>query len=196
FSIGGGSGGDDDVYVLDLTSLQMQRRTCDQGHGRPMWSVDGRSVIYTNGRSGATGLVMRPADGSGEPIIIATGPEQMLADSWLPDHRRLAVTNTGRSIDIEIVDPRTTDRTRTPLFANQSAGEYAAAFSPDGRYVAYTSTETGTDEVIVETFPPGGGKWQVSASGGMLPAWSRDGRQLYFVGGNALMMVDVSTSGV
>jgi serine/threonine-protein kinase len=84
----------------------------------------------------------------------------------------------------------------TPLFASPSAGESAAAFSPDGRYIAYQTTETGTDEVVVETFPPGGGKWQISTSGGTMPVWARDGKALYFASGQSLMAAVVDTRGV
>ena len=72
-------------------------------------------------------------------------------------------------------------------------GESSAEFSPDGRYIAYTSTETGTDEVIVETFPPGGGKWQISSAGGASPVWDARGSTLFFVAGQSMMAVDVDT---
>lgn len=138
---------------------------------------------------------MRAADGSGEETVILKSREFKLADSWHKDGKRLAITDAQKSIDIQILD--TTDGNKvTPLFANPSSGESAAAFSPDGSYVAYTSTETGTDEVIVETFPPGGGKWQISTAGGMTAGWSRDGRALYFVAGQALMVADVDIRGV
>ncbi len=195
FAIGSGSGGDDDVYVLELASQRMQRLTFGQGHGMPLWSPDGQRIVFTNGRSGETGMGMKAADGTGEEVRLLKSSEFELADSWLPDGRRLAVTSAQGSIDIQILDTGAGGKL-VPLFANPSAGESTAAFSPDGRYVAYTSTETGTDEVIVETFPPGGGKWQISVAGGMNPVWSRDARALYFVAGQSLMAVDVDIRGV
>jgi Tol biopolymer transport system component len=195
FAIGSGSGGDDDVYVLELASQRMQRLTFGQGHGMPLWSRDGQRIVFTNGRSGETGLGMKAADGSGEAVAIVNSTEFLLADSWLADGRRLVVTNSQRSINLQILDPGAGGK-MTPLSASPLAGASAAAFSPDGRYVAYTSTETGTDEVIVETFPTGRGKWQVSVAGGMTPVWSRDGRTLYFVAGEGLMAVDVNTNDV
>ena len=113
-----------------------------------------------------------------------------MPSSWHPDRRHLAVTNAQRSIDVEILDTSAGGKS-TPLFASPSAGESSAEFSPDGRYIAYTSTETGTDEVIVETFPPGGGKWQISAAGGTSPVWDRRGSTLFFVAGQSMMAVDV-----
>jgi len=70
-----------------------------------------------------------------------------------------------------------------------------ATLAPDGRFIAYASTESGPDEVFVESFPPGHGKWQVSSGGGSCPVWSRDGRQLFFVAGTMLMTSGVDTSG-
>jgi serine/threonine-protein kinase len=192
FAIGTGSGGDDDLFVLELASQRMQRLTFGQGHGHPLWTPDGRRIVYTKGRSGATGLAMRAADGSGEEVILLKSPEFLLAASWHPDGKRLAVTNSQRSIDVEILDTGAGGKP-TPLFASQSAGESTAVFSPDGRYIAYTSTETGTDEVIVETFPPGGGKWQISTAGGTSPVWDRRGGTLFFVAGQSMMAVDVDT---
>jgi len=84
----------------------------------------------------------------------------------------------------------------TPLIASPSAGESAAAFSPDGRYIAYTTTGTGTEEVMVESFPLGQGRWQVSVAGGSAPVWSRDGRKFYFVIGQTLMEADLNPTGV
>ena len=194
FAIGTGTGGDDDVYVLELSTQRMHRLTFGQGQGLPLWSLDGRRIAYTKGKSGATGIWMRAANGSGEETSLATSPDFLIPDSWHPDGRRLAVTNAQRSIDIGLLDTGAGNKL-TPLFARPSAGESASAFSPDGRYIAYTSTETGTDEVIVETFPPGGGKWQISTDGGINPVWARDGRALYFVAGQSMMAVDVDTRG-
>jgi serine/threonine-protein kinase len=103
------------------------------------------------------------------------------------------VTDASDSIDIKIIEP---DHTMTPLFASPTAAEYAPALSPDGRFIAYTSTESGTDEVFVETFPPGGGRWQVTTGGGAGPVWSRDGRELFVLDGDRVMAVDVDTRGV
>jgi serine/threonine protein kinase/Tol biopolymer transport system component len=192
FAIGSGSGGDDDVYVLELASQRMQRLTFGQGHGMPLWTPDGKRIVFTNGRSGETGMGMKAADGGGEAVALVNSTEFVLADSWLADGRRLVVTNSQRSINLQLLDPEAGGK-MTPLLAGPVAGASAAALSPDGRYVAYTSTETGTDEVVVETFPTGRGKWLVSVGGGATPAWSRDGRTLYFVAGDGLMAVDVDT---
>ncbi len=196
YSVGDGSAANDDVYLFDLADGRSQRLTFGQGHGAPLWTPDGASIVYTKGRSGDTGLFTKRADGSGgETVLWRNAGGFNLANSWLSDGRHLAVTDAQDTFDIRLVDA-IEGGTITPLFASPSAAEYAAAFSPDGRHVAYTTTETGTDEVFVETFPPGHGKWQVSSAGGFCPVWSRDGKELYFVAGDSMMAVDVDTKDV
>jgi Tol biopolymer transport system component len=195
FAIGTGSAADDDVYVLEMSTQRMQRLTFGQGHGLPVWSADGQRVAFSKGRSGETGIATKAANGSGEEVSLARSPDFIMGDSWHPDGKRLAITNATRSIDVQILDTGAGGKL-TPLFASPSAGESAAAFSPDGHYIAYTSTETGTDQVIVETFPPGGGKWQISTDGGTNPVWARDGKALYFVAGQSLLAVNADTRGV
>jgi hypothetical protein len=190
FAIGGGSAGDDDVYVFELATARLQRLTFGLGHGLPAWSADGERLVYTNGRSGETGMFTKRADGSGEEVQIYKTPGVNLANGWLADGR-LVITDAGGTFDIRVLDP--SSGTVSPLFASPTAAEYGASISADGRYIAYTSTETGTDEIFVETYPPGRGKWQVSSAGGQSPVWSRDGREIYFIAGESLMAVPIET---
>jgi serine/threonine-protein kinase len=192
--VGSANAADDDVFLLDLSSQRLQRLTFGQGHGMPLWSPDGRAVVYTKGRSGDTGLAQKAADGSGEEVLVRSNAgNAFIANSWLPDGRRLAVTDTAGTFDVRLLDLEA--ESVEPLLANASTAEYAPAFSPDGRFLAYTSTETGVDEVFVETFPAGGGKWQVS-NGGACPVWSRDGREIYYTADEAIVAVEVETNGV
>jgi serine/threonine-protein kinase len=193
-TIGSGAASDDDLFLVEPASGRIQRLTFGQGHGHPLWSRDGRTITYTKGRSGEVGFASRAADGSGGEKLLKATTTMGFSDAWLPDGKRLLVTDASESIDIGMLD--TEKETFTPVFANPAAAEYAASLSPDGRYVAYTSTETGTDEVFVETFPPGGGRWQASTGGGNAPTWSRDGRRLFFLQGDGVMKADVETGGV
>ncbi len=193
-AIGGGASSDDDIYLFELASKRTQRLTFGQGHGHPLWGRDGRRIIYTKGRSGDVGLASKAADGSGGETLLKSHPSMGFADAWLGDGKRIVMTDAAGSLDIQLLD--IAQRTTSPLLASPTAAEYAAALSIDDRYIAYTSTESGTDEVFVETFPLGGGKWQVSTEGGMNPVWSRDGRELFFVSGETMMAADVETSGV
>jgi serine/threonine-protein kinase len=188
-AIGSGASADDDIYLIDLAAMRMRRLTFGMGHGRPLWSRDGRSITYTKGRSGAVGYASRAADGSGGEVQLAPTANMGFAEAWLPDGKRMVVTDASASIDIKVLEAD--HRTFSPLIAKPGAAEYAPAVSPDDRYIAYTSTESGTDEVFVETFPAGGGRWQVSTGGGASPVWSRDGGELFFLNGDSVMAVDV-----
>jgi len=193
-SIGSGASSDDDIFLVSPAEGRMQRLTFGQGHGHPLWSRDGRFIAYTKGRSGEVGFASKAADGSGGEVMLMPSATMGFCDDWLPDGKRIAVTDAADSIDIKILEAN--HQAVSPLFASPTAAEYAPSFSPGGRFVAYTSTESGTDEVFVETFPPGGGRWQVTTGGGVGPVWSRDGRELFLLDGERVMAVDVDTSGV
>ncbi len=194
FAIGTGSAADDDLYLHELATQRTSRLTFGQGHGIPCWTPDGRGIIYVKGRSGEIGLAWKAADGSGSERFLLPRGGISPPEAWLPGGRTLLITDLSGSLDIAAVD---LDSARaTPVFANPAAAEYGPSTSPDGRFVAYTSAEGGQDDVYVETYPPGGGKWQISEGVGVLPRWSRDGREIYFVSGDWMMAVDVSVSPV
>ena len=192
FAIGTGSGGDDDLYLLELASQRMQRLTFGQGHGHPIWTPDGRTDRLHErpqwsdrvGHAGGRRQRRRAPPSQLSGVLYRL----LMAPRWAAPrrHERPAIDRCRdsrhecrRQIDAAVREP--------------TAGESSAEFSPDGRYIAYTSTETGTDEVIVETFPPGGGKWQISSAGGTSPVWDPRGSTLFFVAGQSMMAVDVDT---
>ncbi len=128
------------------------------------------------------------ADGSGEEESIRTGPTRESPTSWSPDGSTLAFNSYG---DIWVLNMNG-NRTAEPLFAT-SFNERDARFSPDGRWITYSSNESGRHEIYVRPFPIREGKWLVSTDGGAQPMWAADGRELFYKHGNQLIVVDIET---
>ncbi|MGH9896742.1 MAG: TolB family protein, partial [bacterium] len=136
---------------------------------------------------------LKPAEGSGEARLVVSSPNLVLANSWTPDGKYLSLdrlTSTTQS-DISVVSLK--DKPEELTFLQTKFDEYASAFSPDGRWLAYTSSESGRLEVYVKPFPGPGGQWQVSTGGGIYPQWSHDGRELFYVSDDKLMSVRVES---
>ena len=161
----------------------------------PVWSPDGRYVAF--GSSG--GIYRKLASGAGVPELLAPGERLMVPKSWSPDGRFLmyAQLNPGTAADLLAIP---VDGERKPFVVVQSSGnEDQGQFSPDGRWVAYTSNESGLSEIYVIPFPPSpsGGRWLVSKGGGVMPRWRRDGKELFYISPDSQMTaVDVTTDPV
>ena len=180
------------VYHLDRGTLT--RLTFENDNRDPLWTPDGKRVVYTSVRNGLYGLYWRPADGSGPEELLLNRKNWLFANSWSADGRFLSFgeqdPKTGQDIWILPVGG---DRKPYP-FVSSSFREWFGEFSRDGRWIAYESNESGRSEVYLRPFPGPGGKWQVSTGGGARPEWSRDGRELFFFEGDRLMHVTVDTS--
>ena len=166
------------------------------GSSAPVWSADGASVAYTRPDAAFTAgpftLVVRSADGTGTERVLLERPIPVAAESWSADGKWLAFTETtpGTGSDIWVLPQ---DGSGKPsAFAASPAVEQHPRFSPDGRWIAYESNESGRSEVFVRPWPiTGGGRYQVSTSGGVNPEWASDGRELFFQNGGAVMRVSV-----
>jgi serine/threonine-protein kinase len=179
------------VWVKQLPSGPFSRLTFgDTGSMRPTWTSDGRSIVYLGNVSTSGGTpVMRRADGTGSPQAIPA-----LQHSWgqvfqTRDGRwlmlRSSIFETGKG---DVFGLRAGDTTLVPM-ANGPATEGDAAVSPEGRWLAYTSNESGVFETYVRPFPDAASaRWQVSTSGGTDPVWARNGRELFYVSGQGEMM--------
>jgi Tol biopolymer transport system component len=187
--------GSRDVWSLDLRQKTLTRLTFENDGHDAIWSPDGRYLAYVS----RVGIFRRRADGSGvaESLYVAPFPTGPLA--FTPDGSTLITspTNINGSFDIGLL-PMGDERVEQSFIATPF-NEQFVALSPDGRWMAYCSDETGLIEVYVRSFPEGGSKILVSLDGGSEPRWSPDGRQLYYIGtkDNApyLISARVSTGG-
>ncbi|MGH9366884.1 MAG: protein kinase domain-containing protein [Thermoanaerobaculia bacterium] len=181
------------VCVYDLARAAVSRAAWSPDDHSPVWSPDGRSLAFESGREGAHQIYIGQADGTGENARVTAGEHHHYLTDWSRDGRWLAFVEfhpkTGADVWIAAADGRGEARpvVRTP------SSEKEAAFSPDSRWLAYVSDESGLYEVYVQPFPGPGSRIQVSTGGGEEPAWSRDGRELFYRSGNRMMAVPVGS---
>jgi Tol biopolymer transport system component len=188
--------GNTDIWILDAT--RMTRFTFDGSVDHiPIWSPDGTQVAFDSARkAGIHDLYVKPSSSAGNEEPLFESPLGKGILDWSSD---------ARSILFAIQDPKTNfdlwvlplEGDRIPwVYLNTPFDERQAQFSPDGRWVAYHSNESGRYEIYVRPFPKPGGQWQISAGGGISPRWRRDGRELYYIApDNRLMAVSISTKG-
>jgi eukaryotic-like serine/threonine-protein kinase len=171
-----------DVWMVDLRDNTLTRLTFDNDGHDPVWFPDGRRVAYATSRGGMIGMFARNVDGSGVADSLFVGGTPETVGAFTRDGREAVVITTSRdgSFDLSVM---TMDETRRPqpLLASPF-NEFYPAVSPDGRWLAYVSDESGQAEVYVRPFVGSGAKILVSQGGGTEPTWSRDGRSLHYVG--------------
>jgi Tol biopolymer transport system component len=180
--------GETDVWLLDGPRQTRFTHTAGRSIARlPVWSPDGARIAFESVRPGSVALSALSSSGEGAEDVLVESPQVMIPCDWSPDGRFLLYyvpdPKTGTDLWVLPVD------TRVPsLFLQTDANEVWGQFSPDGRWVAYQSNETGRYEIYVRPFPRGGGSFPISTSGGVYPRWSRDGKELYFIAPDAKMM--------
>ncbi len=190
----------DDIWIKRLPTGPLSRLTFDSlPEQRPHWTPDGRSVTYIV--DGTGGLKERRADGTGsEKALVSPRVEQVNDAAWSHDGKWLVARIGGLS---GLRGPRNiyawrpgVDSGPLPLLANPAYDEAAMSLSPDDRWIAYESDETGKNEVYIRPFPNvDDGKWQVSSNGGQAPLWAHGGKELFYVDGNRSMVAVPVTGG-
>ena len=180
----GRAGFSGDIWSVDLSRGVQSRLTFSSGQdGSPVWSPDGQRIAFT--RTGA-GAVSIAASGGAETVLISgTG---VILDDWSPDGRFITFNRDPALMAL----PLTGDAKPFPFVQTASANLDESHFSPDGKWIAYNSNESGTWQVYLAPFPPTGERWQISAGGGAEVRWRADGKELYYLGLDGQMIaVDV-----
>ena len=200
-------GNGSDIWVKDLNrDLPLRLSYLPGRNSLPVWTPDGRTIVFRSTNPEAPGLYGVRSDGSDEARRLTEGKPSEFPSSFSSDGKRLAISQYGNGGSRDIVtlavevDPRPGAPGIRLGKAEQFLGtlfvEVLPSFSPDGHWLAYVSNESGAFEVYVRPFPGPGRPWQVSTAGGTNPLWSRDGRELLFQsGGQQVMAVSYTAMG-
>jgi serine/threonine-protein kinase len=189
-----------DVHVIDLATRKLNRLTFNSEWNDccPAWSPDGKRLAFLSfSPDGGGGIFWKHADGRGQASRLTASNHPRLAESHMPsswgDDLLLFEEDLPNNSEIAFLtmdgDSKPQRFTETP-----SILEFGARLSPDGRFVAYQSNETGRNEIFVQPFPDGGGKWQISSGGGIGSAWRSDASEIFYMSpAGALMRVGIQT---
>jgi serine/threonine-protein kinase len=178
-----------DIWNFDIAAGTLTPVTTTGASRNPVWSPDGQRLLYVSTHGGRAAFWWQPADGGGEPERALDPPHNPWNADLTPDGRSVvfnAISNGTFNVEAVSLDSSHTTRM---LAASPAAHEAFGRVSPDGRWVAYMSDESGRYEVYVRSFAGGGGRVQVSTAGGRHAVWSHDGRQLYYWEGDRLIAV-------
>ena len=181
---------ENDIWIWDFARQTLTRLTFDPALDIfPVWTPDGRRIVFR--RAGDNALLWRNADGTGTDERLTVGGSIPIAMSFPPDGKNLVVMDQG---DLALL-PMDGKGQFTPLMRTAFA-EGLGEISPDGRWLAYQSNESGQDQIYVRPFPDvNSGRSQVSPGGGTKPVWARDGRELFYLDVNgALTAVSIQTT--
>jgi serine/threonine protein kinase len=185
-----------DLWLLDLARGVTSRLTFEPSNENyPVWSADGTRILYFSDASGSRGLHIKSATGAGGDELLLKSADDLTPSDWSKDGRYVIYDLSPVTGHTEVwALPTFGDRKPFPALQgpfNQTWGR----LSPDGKWLAYTSDESGRPEVYVQTFPEHGGKWQISTGGGMDANWRGDGAELYYLSSDQRMMaVSVRTA--
>jgi dipeptidyl aminopeptidase/acylaminoacyl peptidase len=183
-----------DVWILDAVSGAPARLTTDTADDSdPIWSPDGRWIVFSSGRDGGQDLYRRLSTGAGHDDRLLQTPRTKYPNSWSRDGRFIFFTSreedTGWDIWLRPLEGKPRPLVSTP------AVEIEPQLSPNGRWLAYTSDESGRMEVYIRSFPAAGGTWLISSHGGSDPRWRNDSSELYYLSPDrVLMAVGVNTA--
>jgi len=179
------------LWIYDTERGTMSRVTREWDADYPSWRLDGQALIYVLSKGGSSAIAQVQVDGTGEPEILWKGGSNITYTTWAPDGRSVVFSDVDPETDFDLWvldldgEPTVSPYLKTP------AQETDPAISPDGNWLAYTSDQSGRDEIYVQAFPNPGRRWQISAQGGTGAVWSPSDGELLFKTGEEILAVPV-----
>ena len=170
-----------DLWIVDVARGVRTRFTFDPGNDRlPVWSPDGRSIVFSSNRKGHEDLYRKSLEGSGEeePILVSNVDKEPCA--WTPDGRAIVFTQPTKDGGMEIRTLSLEGAKSQEGFLSTRKNIVASPLSPDGKWLPYSSDESGRWEVYATSFPKAGRKWQISTEGGAYAFWGADGKEIIY----------------
>jgi eukaryotic-like serine/threonine-protein kinase len=193
-----GQGGSSDIWLIDTGPRgTTERFTFDPAREtNPLWSPDGSRIVFSSDRDGPINLYQRAVGGAGGDDPLLKSDNRKVPYDWSADGRFILYVEQDPKTGPDLwVLPLSGEQKPVP-FLRTDFFEQLGQFSPDGRWIAYASNESGRWEVYVRSFPDHGGKWPVSTNGGVQPKWRRDGKELFYMSADRkLMAVNVKANG-
>jgi serine/threonine protein kinase len=191
--------GASNIWVIDLESQRRWMLQAEGGATEPVWAPDGRSIVHSQRGAAAFNLARQPADGSGSPQALASADFDLWPSDFSPDGSQFLYYggDVGGGQDSNSGDPYAvwavgTDGSDPRVIIDRPGGQRGPRFSPDGRFIAYVSNESGRYEVYVEPYPELDRRWTVSTDGGLDAVWARDGSAIFYRRGTRLYSVAVT----
>jgi serine/threonine protein kinase len=187
-----------DIWIYDLSRKVLTRLTFELANNIfPVWSPDDGRIVFSSSRKGLLGLYQKASSGTGtDEALFSQETSVKIPSDWSQDGRFLVYhaidtrSKTGWDLWVFSVEEK-----KPFLFLSTPATDNMARFSPDRRWLAYQSDESGRTEVYVQSFPARGGKWQISTNGGAQPIWSRSGKELFYVAPDGKLLAVGVTAG-
>jgi eukaryotic-like serine/threonine-protein kinase len=182
--------GNRDVWVIDVARAVPSRLTFDPAADwTPVWSPDGSQILFASGRTGGSHMFQRAASGVGSDRLVFKSDSSEIPVSWSHDGRYVVFSRFKATAGVDTWLMSMAGEPTAKPFIESPFDKAQARVSPDSRWISYVTNDSGTYQVVVQSFPdPNGGRWQITAQGGIEPKWKHDGRELYYLAPDGKLM--------